>query len=280
MLPISVEKTINTLCSSFSARAIKVESIYLYGSIALRDYIEGSSDIDFVAIVAQSPTPSDIQAITAAHEEVELAIPNTDMMGAYILLEDIGKNPSEIKPLFTYYDRQLHTSGWGADINPITWWILRKHGIKVYGSELTFSCDIAVNDLLDYVIRNLNSYWLGWIEKLDNQLESDSLSEAAVSVAQLDEAVEWCTLGMLRQWYTIREHDITSKVGSGFYGMKQLPDKWHGLIHEAITIKQRQPKHHYTSQLDRLADLVALLKFIHGEANRSYNLFLHSATKR
>lgn len=51
MLPSLVEKTMYLLCSSLNARISNIESVYLYGSVALKDYIEGSSDIDFLAIV-------------------------------------------------------------------------------------------------------------------------------------------------------------------------------------------------------------------------------------
>ncbi|MNI78514.1 hypothetical protein D3C73_1348930 [compost metagenome] len=77
---------------------------------------------------------------------------------------------------------------------------------------------------------------------------------------------------MLRQLYTVKEHDITSKIGSGIYGLKELPDQWHGLVHEAIAIKRRKSTRYYISQLDRLTDLVALLRFIHFEANRLYTV--------
>lgn len=268
MVPALVEKTMNKLCSSLSARTSNIESVYLYGSVALEDYIEGSSDIDFLAIVQKPLTQSDIQALQEAHEEVELEIPNTDIMGAYILFDDLGKKPNEISSLITYYNKQLQTNGWGADINPITWWILKKHGIRIYGSDLKFNYDIEIDSLLGYVINNLNSYWISWIDRLENQLSLDNLSEQVINVEQLDEAIEWCTLGMLRQFFTLKEHDITSKIGSGVYGIKELPKKWHGLVHEAIAIKRLKPNRYYISQIERLADLVALLKFIHLEANR------------
>ncbi|RCW40570.1 nucleotidyltransferase domain-containing protein [Paenibacillus prosopidis] len=271
MLPALVQKTMYRLCSSLSTRSSNIESVYLYGSVALKDYIEGSSDIDFLAIVRKPPTQSDIQAILSAHEEVEVEIPNTDIMGAYILLDDLGKKPSEISSLLNYYNKQLHTNGEGADLNPITWWILKKHGIRMYGSELTFDYDIEINSLLGYVISNLNSYWVNWIDRLESKLSSVNLSDH-INAERLDSAVEWCTLGMLRQLYTIKEHNITSKIGAGYYGIKELPEKWHGLIHEAISIKRLKPNHYYGSQIERLTDLVALLKFLHLEANRLFTI--------
>ncbi|MCU6793244.1 DUF4111 domain-containing protein [Paenibacillus sp. WQ 127069] len=280
MLPALVEKTMYLLCSSLNARISNIESVYLYGSVALKDYIEGSSDIDFLAIVRNPLTQSDIQAIVAAHEEVEVVIPNTGIMGAYILFDDLENKQNEISSLLTYYDKQINTNGLGADINPITWWILKKHGIKIYGTDLTFNYDLEIASLLEYVISNLNSYWVNWINRLEKKLSFDNLSEQDINVKQLDKAVEWCTLGMLRQLYTLKEHDITSKIGSGNYGITELPEKWNRLIHEAIAIKRLQTNRYYKSQIQRLTDLLAFLRFIHLEANHVYNNSIDSLNYR
>lgn len=45
MLPTIVERTIEKLCASLGKRKVKVESIYVYGSITLGDLIEDSRDI-------------------------------------------------------------------------------------------------------------------------------------------------------------------------------------------------------------------------------------------
>lgn len=270
MLPQSVQNTMNTLCASLEVRTSNIQAVYLYGSIALGDYIEGSSDIDFVAVFKGPPSDSDVQAIIEAHKEVENENPRMDIMGAYLLEYDLGKPQSEISTLLTYYNKQIHTNRTGADINPITWWILKKQGIKVFGSDLSFNYDIDIDYTVKYVIGNLNTYWLNWISRLENQLQSDQ----EILLEQLDEVVEWCTLGMLRQLYTVKEHDIKSKISAGHYGIQSLPAQWHELIQEAISIKQLRPRRCYASQVERLSDLVALLRFIHSEANRT-NKSLH-----
>jgi hypothetical protein len=268
MLPALVDKTMEQLSHSLNTRTSNIVSLYLFGSVALKDYIEGSSDIDFIAFVRKPLTQSDIQAIVEAHQEVEAEIPDTDMMGTYLLLSDLTNIHNEISPQLTYFDKQTNTNGRGADLNPITWWILKNHGIRVYGSEIAFNYDLDVDSLCKYVIHNLNSYWVGWITRLEGKLQLVHAQEQEINVEQLDQAIEWCTLGMLRQLYTLKEHDITSKVGAGFYGILHVPSQWHGLIEEAIAIKRLQPNRFYQSQMERLTDLIDLLKFIHLEVNR------------
>jgi hypothetical protein len=228
----------------------------------------GTSDIDFIAVLRNPPSESDFKAVVASHEKVEVEIFNTNIMGSYILEKDLGKPQGQISPLLTYYNKQLNEDGTSADINPITWWILKKHGVRVYGSELSLNYDLDVKSLVSYVIGNLNTYWASWIDRLEQQLPLINLTDQESITKQLDEAVEWCTLGMLRQLYTLREHDIKSKVEAGYYGITTIPQQWHGLIYEAINIKRLCSDRIYSSNERRLTDLVALLRYILLEANQ------------
>jgi hypothetical protein len=115
----------------------------------------------------------------------------------------------------------------------------------------------------------MNTYWVSWIDQLENKLEENAISNH-IELEQIDNAVEWCTLGMLRQLYTIKEHNITSKIGAGEYGLKILPERLHELIREAIAIKRRERMPIYSSQVIRLKDLIELLRFIHTECNRQF----------
>lgn len=153
-------------------------------------------------------------------------------------------------------------------MNPVTWWTLKHHGVVAYGSPNGLGYEVEAESLVRYVLGNMNSYWLGWIGRLEEELAltaGDGGRE--ISAEQLDYAVEWCTLGMLRQLYSIRERDVISKANAGNYGIATVPERWHGLIREAMAIKRLEPDRFYRSDAKRLEDLAALLRFIHREAN-------------
>jgi len=272
MLPSTVELTINKLTRALQLRVPGlVQSVYLYGSVALDAYVEGTSDIDFVAIVTKPLTAELQQGIAEAHRDVEFELPKTDLMGAYLQQEQLGLPAPAIRPLTVYYEKTLHTDGHGADLNPVTWYTLKHYGLCVYGPAAALEYDASIEPLLRYVIRNMNGYWLGWVRRLEERLGDPNLS-CCDSLVQdmMDEAVEWCVLGMLRQLYTIREHGITSKLGAGEYGLRIVPAQWRGLIVEAVAIKRREPLRLYESQQQRLRELVELLRYVHAESNRLY----------
>jgi predicted nucleotidyltransferase len=56
-----------------------VQAVYLYGSIALDAYIEGSSDIDFVVIINRSLTYMDIKILSQVHFDLEKQFPKLDI---------------------------------------------------------------------------------------------------------------------------------------------------------------------------------------------------------
>ncbi|MBP2001983.1 putative nucleotidyltransferase [Paenibacillus shirakamiensis] len=270
MLPDVVERSMRKLCTSLVMNNFNVEAVYIYGSVALGDYIEGSSDIDFITLLRELPSNTDIHILSNIHAEIDQEFPDLEMMGAYIHVDDVGKSQDEMNAFWTYYDKKVHSDGYAADINPVTWWILQHYGIRLYGLSHSFHFEIRVKALMDYVVGNLNTYWINWIERLEEQLRSSFISDEESMKKKMDEAVEWCTLGMLRQLYTLKEQAVKSKVEAGLYGLAIIPNSWHSLIHEAIHIKRLETERYYNSNEARLKDLVELLRYIHSEANRIF----------
>ncbi|CAG7636152.1 nucleotidyltransferase domain-containing protein [Paenibacillus allorhizosphaerae] len=236
MIPPNVEPAVRMLCDLPEARLPDaVESVYLYGSIALDAYVEGSSDIDFVAFVKRPLTEEDLAAMADIHKAVDKAWPGLQFMGSYLCREDAGKEADAVTAFPSYFNERLDPNGAHADLNPVTWWILKKRGICVYGTDAPFAYEIPANALVRYVIGNMNTYWHNQVNRLEHRLLSlPDDPEGKLPPERLDEAVEWCVLGMLRQHYTIVWQDVTSKLGAGAYGLELLPERWHGLIREAL----------------------------------------------
>ncbi len=74
--------------------------------------------------------------------------------------------------------------------------------------------------------------------------------------------IQWAVLGILRLWYTFREHDITSKTDAGRYALTHLPVRWHPLIQEAINLRDAPEQRFYKSRVCRAWDAVQFLRYI------------------
>jgi hypothetical protein len=77
-----------------------------------------------------------------------------------------------------------------------------------------------------------------------------------------DFGIQWAVLGVLRQYYTFREGDITSKTGAGEYALTHLPARWHRLIREAIHIREHTGACSYGFQIFRAVEAWAFLKYV------------------
>ncbi|MBI1926586.1 DUF4111 domain-containing protein [Candidatus Poribacteria bacterium] len=85
-----------------------------------------------------------------------------------------------------------------------------------------------------------------------------------------DWGIQWAVLGVLRQFYTFQENQITTKRKAGEYALSCVPTHWHRLIQEAINLRARSKKSLYRLRVIRTIDAVSFLRYI----IRSCNAYL------
>lgn len=257
-VPIQVQSFLNEYLLLFENQIPNtLDALYLHGSIALHAYIEGSSDIDFIAVVNRSLTESDVKIISDLHEKLNQKYKKTVMDGCYLLDKDFGKKQSEIKNCL--YVNEGKTK-WSNDCtNPITWWILKNKGITIKGSDVTtlvFNVDESI--LSEYVLDNMNTYWLNRLKTIKKYKTLALLLPNKF----VDMEVEWSITGMSRQFYTLRECDIVSKVDASKYAINHIPERWHNLIKEAISIREGLNIRYYKSKKQRIDDTIQFMNYI------------------
>ena len=228
-----------------------LKGFYIHGSIALNAFNERLSDIDFIATISHNCTAGDLNYLAKVHRTIARNYPQWNLEGSYLHEGDLGKFKGTIAPYPAYHDGVLKPTGY-HDINPVTWWILKNRGIASRGpepGELAFTDDL--DQLLAYMRQNLNTYWASFTRK-----------PSRIAWLLTNYGVQWTVLGVLRQWYTIKEHSITSKTEAGEFALTHLPARWHRLIREAISLREQNKVTHYKSRVKRAVDLFTFLQFI------------------
>jgi hypothetical protein len=136
--------------------------------------------------------------------------------------------------------------------------------VAIFGPEvstLDFSIDFSL--ITEYIKDNINSYWNNWVGRarssLDCYLESLFFSE---------EMVEWGVLGVTRQYYTLKEKDVTSKSKAGEYALLNVSNKWKEIIKEALRIREGVRTSNYISPIKRRNDTLNYMDFIIAECNK------------
>lgn len=236
---------------------------YLVGSVALGGFNSRHSDVDCVALISRRATPGDRQQLEAIHKAIQQQFPQWKLETIYLQPDDLGRFENEVEPFPCYHDNRL-TLSTTFEMNSITWWILKERGIALLGpepNELPFTVEWGL--LLHRMHQNLNSYWLGWTKR-----------PGALLVLLSDYGIQWAVLGVLRQFYTFREHAIVTKTEAGEYALTCVPARWHRLIHEAIALRETTPqarKSLYRLRLLRAIEAVQFLKFIVRTCNAEWN---------
>ncbi|RTQ95083.1 aminoglycoside adenylyltransferase domain-containing protein [Lysinibacillus telephonicus] len=265
-IPISVQTILSEYISLFHERIPNtLEGLYLHGSIALNAYINGSSDIDFIAIVNSDLTEKEVKVLSNIHRELKNKYKKTGMDGCYLLWEDIGKKQTETKKCLYVNEGKVGRSN--HVINPITWWILRDKGISIIGPEIkSFHFDVNESDLVDYVLNNMNTYWLNRL----NTIERFKRIAFLFPNNLVEREVQWSITGILRQFYTLRERGIISKVDAGKYALNYIPESWHAIIKEAISIREGLNIRYCDSKKQRINDTIQCMKYIINYCNKMY----------
>jgi hypothetical protein len=232
---------------------------YIVGSIALNGFNERFSDIDFVVTLNHRASLQDIETLTAIHKVIEQEFPKWKLSGGYFQINDWGCLKNETGPHPYYHDGKFHHAG-SIEVNSVTWWELKYHGITIMGREpsnLPFTVDW--NLLVVGMKENLNSYWARWTTR-----------PGRIVVMLSDWGIQWTVLGVLRQYYTFRENSITTKIKAAEYALTHLPSHWHPLIQEAIDIREGKRDANYRSKIVRMIDAVKFLKFVIQTSNNEF----------
>ncbi|WP_335868985.1 aminoglycoside adenylyltransferase domain-containing protein [Bacillus sp. 2205SS5-2] len=254
----SIYEVLNEYISLWTERLPnQLEGLYLHGSIVLDAYIYDSSDIDFVVITKNRLTEKEIQILTDIHKVIADKFVKPEMDGLFIVWEDLGElRPTDNTSLPYYNGGKI---GFYTHFNPITWWLLKKKGISLLGSDITErSFNISSNLLTSYVLENMNSYWAGRVIKIENSIEQIK----NLPTTDIDEEVEWTVLGLLRQFYTLKELSIISKFEAGEYGLLNLPREWHNIINEALNIRRKINETVFNSDEKRINETLSFSKYL------------------
>lgn len=230
-----------------------ITGVYVHGSIVLDAFNPRSSDVDVVTVVSRKPTSEDCDRLKAIHERLKAEYPKPLLEVSYLQRGDLGKSEKQIEPHPDYHDGVFDASG-HHDENCVTWWLLEYKGIALYGSIPDFPVDWDA--LVAETHENMNRYWA--------RFTRDPMRMAWLIG---DFGVQWAVLGVLRQYYTFVEHDITSKDGAGRYALDRLPGEWRKLVQEALNIRQAPFESAYRSRVVRAFEAWRFLRYVIDKSN-------------
>lgn len=215
------------LCDRFLALAPAglVEGLYLRGGLAFGEWVEGQSDVDFVAVLAHRPDAGETEQLRALHAELAASSP-VPFDGLHVVAADLASDPRLLPDVPTV----LH--GWfdeGTLDAVVAWHELAERGVTVAGPPI--ACLDVWTDatvLRDVTRDNVATYWR------DN---ADLLARMSVE-AERPDACAWTVLGAARVHHLLVTGAMTSKSAAARWGLGFYDERWHRVLREALRVRE------------------------------------------
>lgn len=226
----------------------QLEAFYLVGSVALGDYQDGRSDVDFVAVLAE---PVNLVALSSAHADLAHAFPGLDCDGIYLRPGELSEPPggkgiaARGGKLNPQSDEERH---------PVVWMLLADNGIALRGrapSDSWIAVDRAA--AATYSRANLQGYWHSWLETRRRLVSTNG------TALLTDDAIVWGALGVARVHATTASGRVPSKSAAGAHALVSFPEHAR-IIAEALRLRtDPTAPAGYRSPLSRRRDLIAFM---------------------
>lgn len=260
-LPEPVAAVCATWLREVDARAPGlVRGLHLRGGVAFGEFVPGTSDVDFVAVVSTGSTAggsvasaSEVDALAAAHEATHEAHPDVPFDGIHVRAADLERDPDDCP------DVPCALHGWWEpagryDVSPVAWHELATRGIPVRGELPVVWTDRE--RLLDFTRDHLATQWAE---------QADALAKFPAEAAT--DASTWCVLGVARLDHLLTTGEMTAKSAAGRWGLQHYGERWHRVVKEALRLRgateaDRAIAPQYTDVRERGADVAAFTAYV------------------
>ncbi len=227
--------------------------LYLVGSYALRD-LQAESDIDFVAVVSVDVSAAAVSALGSLHAWMSSTYPGLPLEGFYVHSDDLRAHSEHARhKRWRYHSGTLDERTEGLLVE---WEVLRCHGHRVFGRPVEeLRVFDASADVPAYSRRNLEEYWVPWIERTGSRL----MGAPAIGPmrARAAWAAAWCVLGIPRLHAAIVDGEIVSKTEAGVRARRRFDARWHPVIDAASAYRRSADRATIKALASKRADALA-----------------------
>lgn len=234
MLPRSVSEAVGNYFRLLSSEdVVFVSGIYLLGSIALGDYQEGRSDIDFAALLDGPMGEDRGDRLARVHRAMtNRGGPSFD--GFYLEPHRLRDVPTTMELATFSLSGSFHRESPCFECNAVTWALWSGHGMALLGPQprdLGIAHDEAT--LRNFQIGNLGGYWRGWIANATSVL-SRKPKEHRVDAG----TIAWGILGVARIACTLATGRVVSKSEAGQWALRHYGRRGHLFINAALAARR------------------------------------------
>ncbi len=263
VLPVNVSNTVARVVEDYltdldGSVGGLVAGVYLTGSVALGDFHEAWSDIDFVTVLHDRPGTPQQTALADVHQRMTARHRRPRLDGYYLTWADLALAPDRETTLgLQAHDGLLH-AGRNWVPSALVWHELHDHGLHVHGPDLATQ-EVAVDPeaLRQWCLQQLDELWTPWWYRTARLLSASGIGSLGAWAPASG------VLGVARAHYLLTTGRITSKCGAGEWALSICEPEWKRLLQECLRIRNRPDKPSlYANPLSRRRDALDFMDLL------------------
>jgi hypothetical protein len=226
-----VNEVLNTLLSEVQGVLSECfVGMYLYGSLALGDFVPERSDIDFLVVTDDELSQDMVSALCVMHERIAAGGSrwSLELEGSYIPRASLRRyDPANARHPHIDREGRLQVEQHDSD------WVIQRHVLREWGVTLagppphTLIDPISQDDLRGALVALMRGWW-GPMRHDPFRLRHSGYQAYAV-------------LTMCRVLYTMQHGTIVSKSFAARWAQEALGDRWRPLIERALAWPKGRP---------------------------------------
>ena len=224
-LPVPVAE----LCADFLAQTPPglVDALHLRGGLGFGEWVEGRSDVDFVAVLSRRPDAADLRGLRAVHARLAERH-RTPFDGYHLLAADLAGDPRrcpDVPGVLHGHFEDEHAVHEAV----VVWHELARAGVTVAGPPLAAGEVWGDDEVLrEFTRTNLDTYW-----------RDTAVALAAMpGEAARETSCSWCVLGVARLDHLLITGEMTTKSRAGHWGLAHYPARFHRVLREALRLRE------------------------------------------
>jgi len=224
-VPAEVEDLINDLKSSLpELLSSALVGLYLYGSLPQNAFNPKTSDVDCIAVTRRSLSDAQFKKLGKWLNARARVNPWFARLQMTILAKDtlLRENPGDSLYQFGVLTRS------GSDGNPIIWINILKSGVVLYGPDPKSFVPPITKDILFKALEREVGY-----------LREEIIDNPNSEWRDVPYYRVYAVLTLCRILYSFRKGSIVSKKRAATWAIRNLPEKWHKLVLQALAGDQQ-----------------------------------------
>lgn len=232
-VPLRVSKLLKIFCNEVKAILNeKFLALYIFGSLAMDDFSEHCSDIDFLALIATQFSRVEGKRLQAMHHKLRVTRFGDRLEGEYVAKSALYEKG--VRGLVARCEGGVLLLGVPSKFSAENILDIRQNAIVVYGPSPKNMVPCVSRQSVEEVMQD-------YLREINDELQRSELKDLLKDLKWLSSEV----LNTCRTLYTLKTGRITSKSVGARWALRVLSPEWKPLIKCSLAVRRGKSRGDY-----------------------------------